>query len=710
MAAIRRILAGVLVLATSLLVACSNSGRSSTTTSSQALSIALNPPPNTSTIPVGSTTGITFTPVVSNDPGASGVDWAVTCTNPAPQAAPCGTLSIPTLHSASGTAATYLPPSVLPGGSLTVNVTVFASADHTKNVTTAVLVTSYVSVLKGTYVFEVRGADSSAFPYESAGALVFDGNGNITSGVETLNTVAGFSTAYTVQSSTGVASTGVASSYFIGPDGRGTITLNLQQTNISTNTLQQTFSLVVISSSQALIAELDTNTGNTAAGTLELQDPTAATAALTGAYAFVTSGTDSASVTNPLGGSPAATAMGGVLNIDNNPSPGSISGHGSLADQDYYNSTATRQLLSCTSPTGVKGSVSPPGSLGTVTITLTGSSCFGTTFPASIQFTGYIVDASHVRLIESDDTNGTGGFLTAGIAINQGAAAGTFTAASLSGSYVFDALGIDLNYGAPASFTSAGVLSANGSGGLSGITDIFFPGDAIGFPANPLTGTYAVDANHIGRTNLRLTFKGAVPPAPTPTFLFYLTGSGTPPLVLYAGGADLSFPAIGVGFAYPQAANASALSFGNPESYGVRLTQQNGSENDGTGQMTATASSVSGTLKGSIDDFTGGSLFTGTSVSLLDSFTLPADKYGRISGTFMNIAGSAGPFVEYYLVDNNHGFLIETDMATTNSVALGYFAQACDVTSANGCQMAASGFPAEYSLKGRSIPAVRKTK
>ena len=58
---------------------------------------------------------------------------------------------------------------------------------------------------------------------------------------------------------------------------------------------------------------------------------------------------------------------------------------------------------------------------------------------------GYIVDATHIKLIETDNISGstTAFGSTAGIAIGQGTATGTFTGnASLSGTYVFGVLGL----------------------------------------------------------------------------------------------------------------------------------------------------------------------------------------------------------------------------------------------------------------------------
>ena len=682
MAVKRRILIFLLLVATSFSLACSNSsGSSSGQPAPASLSIALNPAPTTTTVTVGSTTGVQFTPVVSNDAANSGVDWALTCLLIAPGA--CGSLSISNFHSASGTAVSYIPPAILFGGTLSVNVTAFATADHTKNVTTAVTVTSYSNVLKGTYVLQLQGSDPTPNPYQSTGVFVLDGEGNITSGQQTVNTVTSpFSTTYTVQGSSGAAST-----YFIGPDGRGNMTLNLQQT--SAGAIQETLTFEVISSAQALVAEIDSNSGS---GTLELQDATAAGTMPTGAYAFVSSGSDTGNT--PIG-SPVATAFGGVVNIDNNPSTGSISGSGSLADQDYYESTfSNRVLLSCKPPTGLAGTVSRPVSPGIVTITLTGTTCFGQPQPASIQFTGYIVDATHIRLIESDDLAGTSGFLTAGIAVSQGSAAGTFTNASLTGPYVYGVLGYDLNLGTvPASFTSAGVVNADGISTFTGIDDTLFLSGSGAFTANTLRGKYLTGyitgADRVGRVDLTFNFVGASP-APTPIVLFYLTGNGTPPLILWVEGSDPNFPAVGTGIAYPQAANASTLSFGTPETYGFRLTQNNGSEIDSSGEMLTTVNGLAGTITGKIDNLNGNDFNGSGPIPLIDTFTVPADNFGRIAGTFMNATGNPGPFFAYYLVDDNHGFFEETDLLNSAAVALGYFAQACDVTSPTSCAAAAS--------------------
>lgn len=699
MAAMRRILTLLSAAAICLLAACG--GSSSHTATQTGVTIAVAPPAST-TIPAASTTGLTFTATVNNDPGNYGVDWAITCTSSFP--AGCGTLNIPTMHSASPSTVTYLPPADFAAGTLTVNVTAFATADHSQNQTNAVTVTSYANVLKGNYVFQAQGSDANAQPYQLAGVLTLDGNGNITGGEETLNTIAGFSVPYTVQQGSG----SLPSTYFIGADGRGTITLNLQQSGSSGNTIQETLSLVVISSSEALIAELDSNSS---AGTLELQTATALT--LPASYAFVASGVDSGGSSLDKNG-PMPIAFGGVLNID---SSGNISLAGSEADEDY-----NKKLINCPANTGIMGSVSGPDSFGAVLIDLVGQpSCLdsngnpATFYPT--QLVGYIVDANHIRLVENDDLDGTSGFLTGGLAVGQGSAADAYTNASFSGPYVFGILGANIPTSnnptlLPSSLTSAGVVTADGSGGLSGYTDTFLAVDSAGAGASvslPFSGAnYQTDAfGRVAWTNVvfnKSSFK--------PNFVAYLDGDGTP-LVLY-GETTGTFLSVGAGIAYPQA--TPPLAFGSGEAYGVSFTLQNGGEDDGTGQITSSYNGETILLNGLADDIQGNEFPAATTPPLLlsDSFTQVENPAGAIMGTFLSGTSQSGPnseagYVNYYLVDDNHGFFVETDLGinnpngtTSTQVALGYFAQACDVTSATACQTAAAKSSRRQASKGRN--------
>jgi len=695
-----------------------------------------NPPPPTQKQPsvaftLTPPTGISLSPAalptvqatVSNDPNNEGVDWelvgcssdgsncsASLCTITLSGAAPCGVLlnssGQQVAHSASGDTLTYRLPSSfpIPGDAMMVEIIAFATANQASNVIAPITITAFGNVLQGTYVFQAQGNDPNGQPYQIAGVLTLDGNGNITSGQQTLNTVTGFSA--TVNSSQPNPNGGnyfAGSAYFVGTDGRGTITLN----NMNDETgaaVEEIFSLVVFSSSQALISQLGDQPlpltvppsleAYSASGTLQLQ--TSSTMPTNG-YAFVSSGTD-------FSGTP--IVFGGILNIDgqgskNNPctGPGCISGSGSWVDMDSANSTF---LVSCYDATAPYGQVSQ-STPGVVTLALNSApNCFNS---SAVQFTGYIVDSTHIQLIETDNTAGASGFLTAGLAESQGLATGTLT--SFSGDYVWGMVGTDLSTitGPPfvtSSFTSAGAINADGAGDATGITDTLFlswPSAPTNIPFGtlPFSATYNVAPSGVGRAIFKFN------PAPKsgfdPAIVFYLTGSGTPPLMLYGAAGNKVYPAVGVGLTYAQQQPANSLAFDSGDAYGVAFSQTNGSENAGSGQMTATAPAGGspGTLTGTVDDFLNNLLLAPTSppLPLNDTFALPADNFGRIAGTFMaplRTPPATNPAVEYYFIDPNHGLFVETDVVTepSSQVTLGYFAQRCDVTSATSCQQAAA--------------------
>lgn len=615
---------GVLLLVSAMVLGIASCGPSTDVQNPPAppqskVTIAFDPPPVTS-LPVNSTTEITA--VVTDDPGNFGVDWSLSCNN----AAKCGSLSA--LHSASGQPVTYTPPVTLPGNSLPVNIVAFAAADHTQNQVAPINITAFGNGLQGTFVFQAKGVDANFQPYQLAGVLVLDGNGGISAGEQVMNTVVG-------SLRTAINTT---SNYFLDGDGRGAITLHT--TDADGAPVTENFSFIVISSSRVLLAELDSP--QSSVGSMDLQTSTAAPS---GSYAFVMSGTDPFAT---------PTAFGGVLNID---SPGSISGDGSLADQDY-NAT----LTSCNSPKGLTGTVSNPDAdrFGAVKFDLNGSNCFG-----AIQLTGYPIDGARFALIETDN-NSSSGFSTSGTAISQGTARGTFTDASFSGTYVFGILGTDMSSGLSSSLVSVGLINPDGSGNLStGVTDTFLMSDVQGLPlqvSSQYDGTYQIDTKGIGRVRATLKdFDPAPRPAYHPLLIFYLTGEG-PALVLNSGGKDANYPSLGAGIAYPRAASRTFRG-----KYGVSFTQQNGSENDGTGRVVVDPAS-NPSLSGLVDDTNFG---LGNPVTLTDHVG-SQDSNGRIQGTFL------GSPVRFYPIDSTQGFFVQTDLADeqlpSGQVALGYYA------------------------------------
>lgn len=638
---------------------------------SASASIAFSSSPVTSINLVGAAS---LTAVVSDDPTNAGVDWALLCQN----TGNCGTLT--PLHTSSGSAATYKPPSSISGNSQAVTIEAFAAANHDANVTTPLTVTGFASNLKGTYVFETSGEDGNVGAFQLAGVIVLDGNGNITSGEQTYcDAILSASTGLPILVS--VADKISGGSYYIGSDGRGTLTLNTADQNVGQGGIEN-FALVFLSNSQALIQTLD-NAANvnlprsfeSSLGTLDLQTGTAAP---TGGYAFVVNGIDSSIYAAPL-------AIGGVFNID---SPNTISGTGSVADED------DDSIL--TAITNLSGTLTSPDRFGSVTLSFTAAN--STTFPpfsTSLQFTGYIVDATHIKLIETNN-NGTlaGSGVTAGVAVGQGTATGTFNDGSaFAGNYVFDIAGEDPS-SYPDTLASVGLLSVDSSGNLGSAYDDEYmseesneppQGLAFGF-TDSFTGTYALFPLGTGRvdTNSSITFTTQ---GQGPELIFYLTGNGNPPLVLDAdiNSNSVGYFSTGIGLAHPQAAAPNSFS----GRYGFEAVQSNGgAPSTYTGQATATESSetFSGLADANVNFIPspatqGSGIVTGTFGSIPSTGRFTGTLSGNAFGNAFTALPNSTASVAFYPVDSGHIFLIETDLLTSDESTFGYFSTRTPVCS-----------------------------
>jgi len=597
---------------------------------SAALSIAFQSTPAAS-VPLGFTTGIAA--VVSNDPYDYGVDWSVTCAS-----SNCG--SVTPLHTTSGQATTYTPPSTFVGNQLPVNIVAFATADHTKNIPASITVTAFLGILHGTYVFQAQGSNydsenthSAHGPYQTAGVVTLDGNGGVVGGEQT------FSDSFRSGST---AITG--GNYTVGPDGRGVLNLKTSATTLS-STSTETFSLVYLNPSKSLIAQADSN--NSATGTMELQTGTAAPA---GGYAFAVSGIGSAGV---------PAAFGGVFNVDQ-PKSGSISGIGSVADLGYFGTVNGKTTVSVQNCSGLSGTVLPLPADAFGTLQLTLIDCFAAS-PPQFTFTGYVVDATHIKLIETD-----AGFATSGIAIGQGPATGIFSGArSFSGTDVFGISGMDSSKYA-GSLASAGRLVADGAGNLSGLIDEFGGSGSPAFSGAFNSGTYAVDSSGTGRVTASTNLAGAS----GSELLFYLTGdSNIPALVL---DFDPGAPAAGSGLVYAQASPAPSLQPSGDYGLNAFTNAKSAMANDVTGQMSMTLDTTTNlwAVTGVLDDYRA----FGSSIAGNFQATLQGSDY---SGTLDPGTGSKLPSaipLDLYLIDDSHGFLIETDSATSGSTFLGYVA------------------------------------
>jgi hypothetical protein len=665
--------------------------------------VAISVQTSAASVAVNGTVSLTAT--VTNDPTNAGADWTLVCSN----TGNCGTLCPPnqnpnqnpnncgtTVSSVSGATITYTAPAVVPASTLGVEIVAYANANQAKNSVNPITVTTFDANLQaGTYILQAQGADNGGVTgYQFAGAIVLDGNGNVTSGEQTINF---FDANFRVNALVSKSDAITGGSYFLGSDGRGTITIETTDTDIGYSGATpgngvETFAFVYLSSSQALISQMDlgsATTGASATGTLDLQTSTAAPA---GAYAFVVSGTDVVKA-EPV-------AFGGVFNVD---SATGISGNGSVTDEILAKKVAATAL-------GLSGTLTAPDQFGGFTLNLTVP--FGTANkPIPVQFEGYIVDAAHIKLIESDDISGNAAAFgtTAGFAIGQGTAAGNFNDASFSGTYAFGVTGVDLSVNNPGyiPFTSTAVslFTADGAGcqtdSCNGYTDTFLqlncaqltctkgqeiPGAQISYA---FTGGYSVDSTGssdpgTGRGSLNsITFPPALKPAYSPTVFFYLTGltgTGEPAALVLAGG-DSHYPSVGTGIAYLQSGTAAFTG-----DYGFSFTQLNSTgENDGTAQLNANPTAtppVSGLADVNIDfGADQDQPFTGT----FSTPTAAAPFAGSLLGTISanSVVFSPQIAVDNYFIDSGHGFWIETDLISQQSgqVSLGYYATRTPVCS-----------------------------
>jgi hypothetical protein len=668
------------------------------------VSVAFTPQPAGS-LAVGFTENVTAT--VTNDPTNAGVDWRLLCQG---GAGTCGTLS--NQHTASDAPNTYTAPQTLSAYSTVVEIVAYATASPSSNAVAPITITSFDSILKaGTYVLHARGVDSNLDPYQFAAVLVLDGNGNITNGEQTANYL-----------STGsLSDTNLTGNYFLGNDGRGLITINSNDTNIGGNGIE-TFAFVFLNpqqggplNPQALISQMDLGnaaTGASATGTMDLQETSVV--APSGSYAFVMSGTDVVKSQS--------LAFGGVLNIPS----------GQTAISGVTDEIIGEKLKLSDGPflTGSQLS-SGPDTLGKITFTLVGLLDGTHPKPVTAVFAGYIVDDTHIKLIETDTAAGgatTPLALTGGTAIGQTTDSyGSFNNASFDGTYVFGVTGVDLSpvnsSFVPSTWTWASLFTADGNGcqsdSCSGYEDSFLQQNCVQSSCKTqgisgaqisaaFTGTYAVDSptGSCGASSGTIvvgTGRGCLTPssftpAPSPTYgpelFFYLTnptGTGEA-LVLGLGDTgsspNLHYPSIGTGIAFAQSTMTPTFS----GDYGFSFTQEDGSENDGTAQINANATNQN--LSGFADSSTNAGLpglpdqsFSGTFASPSSSAPFP----GALENTDQSTAFSVGNnnttnefAVDYYFIDPSHGFFVETDLVNavpptipptpSGQVSFGYYA------------------------------------
>lgn len=545
--------------------------------------------PAAASIPAGGQAAFTAT---MNGVAATGVTWQVN-----------GTTGGDGVHGTIDANGTYTAPlSPPPGGSTVIS----ALAGGNSGTATATVVFSNAS-LSGPYSFSYAGDDGSGF-LAIAGQFTADpGSGTITGTEDIVDAGAGPSTGQSI-----------SGTYSIGPDGRGSIDL--------TGTTGELLQIVLASDQHALL--INFNQGN-ATGSGAIDQQTNAIALAAGRYVFQLSGLDGSGVTTgavgtftSFGSGTLAPASGGNV-IDVNDA-GAITGDDTTLTGTYTGTSLALQSSALTTLTG-----------GTAT------------------FDYFVVNARHLRLVETDGNAFLLGDVYLAPPLPQGGYNSTLLA---SGKYAFTMGGATNSpYAAGGVFISdGGGTSATTSGSITGgVFDNNNGGAHFQTDAALKTTTYGVDQN-TGRISTSIS---------TTAGTFDWTGYVTAPVdttnpnsseVLMLE-ADSNATANGVAYLQSSSAQPSG-------SFGLNMTGVATGNTAGEQDVLAQVGLSGTTLTGSMDinNFALGQVQSGLNIVSGKSAISSPDANGRGTATFAAANGASFP-VAYYVVDSSSILMLETD-------------------------------------------------
>ena len=423
-------------------------------------------PPTGVTIPnkfssvVASGSAVEVNATVTNDLTNSGVNWTLMAGGSACSPA-CGTLAA---SAAPSFAAVYTPPATLPTGAA-ANPTIKAVSVSNSSATDSFSFTiaSAASLLKGAYIFELRGYDSfSAQPMAMAGSITADGNGKITGGEIDFDNGGGINY---VPTATGTYSVDVSF------HGIPRVSVEISSFTFPNSDIDLKYRFAMSADgTRGRIIELD-GSGYLDSGAVQLQNPAAATATPSGNYAF---GLDSDA---PFGG---RIVSAGQLVID------ATGITGGVIDQSKAGDAAPTYADQAISSSAMG---KPDGNgRGTTSIVVNG---------AATDYAYYVVDSSHVKLIQ------TGGGLTFGtVQAGSMVLQKTLTATSINTTSVLQLTGMDeaSGSGTPGPDVIIGVMTISNANAFT----MTFDSNDLGAitTSNPAAGTITSFDPTTGRTVL----------------------------------------------------------------------------------------------------------------------------------------------------------------------------------------------------------------
>jgi hypothetical protein len=286
------------------------------------------------------------------------------------------------------------------------------------------------------------------------------------------------------------------------------------------------------------------------------------------------------------------------------------------------------------------GSISQnvPVTGGTLAVGANGRSTLDiTTAAGTVSFAAYVVDANHLKMVETDTTTGS---QLAGEAFRQPAG---LTNASVAGPFAFTVAGVDTTQGLP--FASGGVLNADGAGTITSGTQ-----DLSELQFNPQIGIAILGNSTYSISGVRGTLNLQTSSGPF-SFAIYPTVNGVQVLETDAG-------VVATGSAFGQTGPFTNSSISG--AYGLNFTAVAGTQVDSTASLTADGA---GKLNGIIDiNQLNTQGFPSPGTPLSGTYSLNSDGRGSLNLT----SGLGGQTMAVYVVNNSRALFVEVDGAVVS--------------------------------------------
>lgn len=523
--------------------------------STQALTITVALALLTASLPNG-TVGTAYTTTLQAGGGTPPYTWSVTGTLPAGLTLDPGTGIISGTPTAAATSSFTVGVADSASGSATANlgITINAASSCTNN-----------SSLNGAYAFLFQGWYTGQTWMTIAGSLVADGNGNITSGQSDQNDPVKGPQTFTL-----------TGTYCIGSNNVGTMSINNGKAT-------HTFAIGIQSNGNGSVIPYDATNPIAMSGSFFKQDTTTfSTSKFNAKYAMGFAGIDANGNRYVMAGAFTSDGAGNLTN-------------GELDAEDLVNGPTN------TTFTATNFTVASTGR-GTVTLNITN---LGTG-----NFAFYVVNATHLLMIQIDAITGQLASVFSGQVQQQSGLTGTD--ADLSGISVYGVQQLDIHCSTACDEAMAGLLTADGAGNLSSYVGDDNDGGTL--TSGNLSGTYTVASN--GRVAT------------------VLTGVNHPPIVYLTG------------------KNAGFITTSNKANLGI-LTPQSGSN--------FSASSLSGNFYGGGFDPLYPNVCGDLNVSTLGSGTLSWVDYSICTSGPSNPDGTS----TYTVAANGRGVITNGDSTQT---------------------------------------------